>query len=229
MTGLSTLMRGAVLAAGLTALGIGAQAAEVPKVSNTDLCPANLSSLASGVGTVVSCWCPDSTAGGSVWGTGPYTVDSALCKAAVHAGTVPAGGGAIWVRITKGEASYAGSTANGVTTSSYGAYGASIIIAARSSTTAAACPATMQGQSGAVKCSCSASAAGGGGPVWGTDIYTEDSAVCRAAVHAGAIGANGGTVSIVTVGGQQKYVGSTRNGVKTDDYGPWGASYMFTN
>jgi hypothetical protein len=75
-------------------------------------------------------------------------------------------------------------------------------------------------------CSCSAEAAGSG-TVWGTDLYTDDSALCRAAVHAGAITAAGGTVSVLRTEGRPLYVGTTRNGVESNDYGAQRASIRF--
>lgn len=60
---------------------------------------------------------------GSVWGTGTYTADSSICSAAVHAGLIDqAKGGEVTIEVVAGIATYEGSTANGVTTSSYGAY-----------------------------------------------------------------------------------------------------------
>lgn len=38
---------------------------------------------------------------------------------------------------------------------------------------------------------------GRGGTVWGTDVYTDDSAICPAAIHAGRLDARGG-VALVT-------------------------------
>ncbi|BCB78321.1 hypothetical protein GCM10022251_30910 [Phytohabitans flavus] len=65
--------------------------------------------------------CP---AGGSfyaVTGTGTYADSSSICTAAVHAGVITrAAGGTVTVTPNSGTASYAGTTANGVTTSSYG-------------------------------------------------------------------------------------------------------------
>lgn len=53
-----------------------------------------------------------------------------------------------------------------------------------------------------------------GARLYGTDVYTDDSGICAAAVHAGKITfESGGTVTIETVAGQQEYKGSTRNGV----------------
>jgi hypothetical protein len=69
-----------------------------------------------------------------------------------------------------------------------------------------------------------------GGAIWGTDIYTSDSYIPTAAVHAGVITA-GQTkeVYIKVVQGLNEYIGSTRNGVSTSGYGGWGLSYQFVS
>ncbi len=66
-----------------------------------------------------------------------------------------------------------------------------------------------------------------GSTVWGTDTYTDDSSVCKAAIHAGKITIAGGTVTIEIRAGQATYTGSTRNGVTTSEYGVWQGSYVF--
>ena len=76
------------------------------------------------------------------------------------------------------------------------------------------CPETAGGFEGA--CACWAPRAA---PVWGTDLYTTDSAVCAAALHAGVIGTAGGTVRVIPAPGQPRYVGSTRNGIASADHG----------
>lgn len=64
--------------------------------------------------------------------------------------------------------------------------------------------------------------------VWGTDVYTDDSSVCTAAVHAGLITVKGGgTVVIKVIGPKDSYAGSTSNGVTTESYGSWGGSFIF--
>jgi hypothetical protein len=65
------------------------------------------------------------------------------------------------------------------------------------------------------------------GFIWGTDIYTDDSSICAAAVHAGILAPDSteGYVSVVEEPGQDQYVGSTRNGITTDDYGEWPRSF----
>jgi len=66
------------------------------------------------------------------------------------------------------------------------------------------------------------------GAVWGTDLYTDDSAVCVAAVHAGLITqGNGGTVDIEIRPGANAYKGSLRNGINSKNYGRWKGSFSF--
>jgi hypothetical protein len=65
--------------------------------------------------------------------------------------------------------------------------------------------------------------------VWGTDVYTDDSSICNAAVHAGLITyAAGGVVTLEVRGAGEQFPGSTRNGVTTSNWGSWGRSFVFT-
>lgn len=66
--------------------------------------------------------------------------------------------------------------------------------------------------------------------IFGTDVYTDDSPIGTAAVHAGLISfAGGGTVKIQILPGSDSYVGSTRNGVSSENFGAWGASFKFVD
>ncbi len=57
------------------------------------------------------------------------------------------------------------------------------------------------------------------GNVWGTDIYTHDSSLAAAAVHAGVVGVGETRTVIVRVlPGQSSYTGSTRNGITSMTY-----------
>lgn len=70
-----------------------------------------------------------------------------------------------------------------------------------------------------------------GGPsrtVWGTDIYTHDSQVCTAALHAGAITGAGGATTLYIEQGLSSYQASDRNGVSSRSYGRWNGSFTFT-
>ena len=64
--------------------------------------------------------------------------------------------------------------------------------------------------------------------VWGTGIYTDDSSIGTAAVHAGLITfVAGGTVTIRILPGQSSYTASTAYGVTSLDYGVWDGSFEF--
>lgn len=65
------------------------------------------------------------------------------------------------------------------------------------------------------------------GSVWGTDVYTADSRLCAAAVHAGAIRAGErGLVRVTLLDGDGRdYQGSTRHGVQTYDYAAYPLAY----
>ncbi len=92
------------------------------------LCPDTAQSLR-GTGQRFTCSCTATrTSDGNVWGIGPYTDDSRICKAAVHAGIIPASGGPIEVQVSNGQSSYQASSRNGVTTAEYGDWPGSVIV-----------------------------------------------------------------------------------------------------
>jgi len=64
-------------------------------------------------------------------------------------------------------------------------------------------------------------------PVYGTGIYTDNSSVCRAAIHTGAILDNdGGIVEVRIEPGKKTYLGSTKHNVETvDNPSPWDKSF----
>jgi hypothetical protein len=64
------------------------------------------------------------------------------------------------------------------------------------------------------------------GSVWGTGLYTDDSSVCTAGVHAGVISQQSGGVVIIQISpGLSSYQGSTANGVTSQDWGNWYGSF----
>jgi len=64
------------------------------------------------------------------------------------------------------------------------------------------------------------------GALWGTDVYTGDSLLGAAAVHAGALAVEETTIVKVTVEKPlQLYQGSTRNGVTSHEFGAFGTAY----
>jgi hypothetical protein len=85
------------------------------------------------IGQRFSCVCPvagqgDNVSGNNVWGTTTYTDDSSVCAAAVNYGLITIeAGGTVTIEIQPGLASYTGSTKNGITSLSYGAWSGSYI------------------------------------------------------------------------------------------------------
>ena len=64
------------------------------------------------------------------------------------------------------------------------------------------------------------------GQLWGTDVYTGDSALAVAAVHAGAVKPGESAIIRVTVVAPlNQYQGSVRNGVTSHDFGRYGSAY----
>jgi hypothetical protein len=62
--------------------------------------------------------------------------------------------------------------------------------------------------------------------VRGTDLYTDDSSIAAAAVHAGVLRpGEKGYVRVTIVPGQAGYAGSERNGLRSADAAEWGGSF----
>lgn len=67
-----------------------------------------------------------------------------------------------------------------------------------------------------------------GGAVWGTDQYTLDSALAIAAVHAGVLKpGKAGKVKVKILPPIGAFVGSARNGVNTEHFGPYPGGFEF--
>jgi tetratricopeptide (TPR) repeat protein len=93
-----------------------------------------------------------------------------------------------------------------------------------------ACPATFDsGRYGNSELTCTCGPGSMTGTVWGTDIYTNDSSICAAARHAGAVGPEGGTVRLRGAPGRARYAASRRNGIASSSGDRWDGSFTFTS
>ena len=64
------------------------------------------------------------------------------------------------------------------------------------------------------------------GALWGTDVYTGDSALAVAAVHAGHVKAGEmAIVKVKVVSPPPAFAGSVRHGVTSHDFGRYGSAY----
>ncbi len=196
--------------------------------------PGNLRAYASNSGKVFFFEVVGSTRG-AVFGTGTYTPDSSLATVAVHAGVLrPYERGVVAVEITGGQKAYVGTARNGVTSRPYG-FNLNSYRVGRGP--AQARPSVEEGQAppnlaafkaDAGELSFTIKGDKDAGDVWGTDTYTADSSLAAAAVHAGVI-AHGSTmkVKVRMVPGKPSFTGSTRNGVTSQNYGPWDVAFEF--
>ena len=174
-----------------------------------------------------------------VWGSDIYTADSSICTAAVHAGLITfQQGGSVTIELRPGQPLYGCSDRNGVTSSPYRSYPQSLVFKAPNTeavvreaedqppvlwNTSPAAMVTFEiGKTYKFKCPAGNKEAA----VWGTDIYTVDSSMCNAALHAGKLTSSGGLVTIELRPGESTYKGSLRNGIKTNDYGAYPQSFV---
>jgi hypothetical protein len=155
-----------------------------------------------------------------IWGTDVYADFSPICTAAAHAGIFTPGRAAqVTIVLLGPAASFEGTQRNGVSSQSYGPWEGSFAFG-------------CSGEPGQIDWSTSyglvdeafqepvtVTCPPGGNTlaeVWGTDVFTYDSAICVAAVHAGAITpAAGGTVTVTRVSKQDSYEATERNGVSS--------------
>jgi hypothetical protein len=64
------------------------------------------------------------------------------------------------------------------------------------------------------------------GTVWGTEVFTDDSSLAAAAVHAGLVEPGETRNTVVTMSGpQDSFQGSSSRGVSSYDYGAWSGSF----
>ncbi len=68
------------------------------------------------------------------------------------------------------------------------------------------------------------------GSVWGSGIYTDDSILAKAAVHAGVLSlGQTGIVTVQILPGQGSYASTTQHGITTASWGSWAGSYQFVH
>jgi outer membrane protein OmpA-like peptidoglycan-associated protein len=202
-----------------------------------DICPSDYGSFPEDA-PALTCGCSaEAVKDGRVIGANPYFWQSAPCRAALHAGAVSAQGGQIVIEPSR-QPFFPAVTRNGIEGDSYGE-GKGFRVVVSGATTA---PTASQGQASTsaqatgmtldicpsdygsfpedapnLTCGCSAEAAKEG-RVIGANPYFWQSSLCRAAVHAGAVGVQGGQI-VIEPSQQPFFPAVTRNGVEGDSYG----------
>ncbi|MEM8674723.1 MAG: LCCL domain-containing protein [Cyanobacteria bacterium P01_G01_bin.67] len=184
-----------------------------------------------------------------IWGTDNYSTSSYICPAAVHAGMITRDGGHVTVRLNPGQQLYASTERNGIssynraaTDFSYGFVGEPV--ASQNNLAVNQPPETIYeigwkssvssfglaeypnlNQQFTFKCTPAPAKFSSG--IWGTDNYSPSSNICPAAVHAGMLTRDGGTVTIQLNTGQQLYASTERNGISSYNRGATEYSFFF--
>ncbi len=214
--------------------GQGAETANAAQAAGMvlDICPNDYNSFPEDAPTL-TCGCSaEATKEGSVWGTNPYYYQSSLCRAARHAGVLSGAGGQISVTFAK-QPFFPGVTRNGIEAAAWSAGAGFRVGRAGGDTTGLAsfdatasggleldiCPRDYNSfpeDAPALTCGCDA-AAMKEGSVWGANPYYYQSSLCRAALHAGATGKNGGKI-VVQPEAATVFPGVTRNGIEASSW-----------
>jgi len=198
--------------------------------------------------------CPAEGSAKPIYGSDVYTDDSSICTAAVHVGVISVeSGGLVKIEIRPGRSTYGSTTRHGIKSINFGEYGRSFIVlssdAVRDNSnregrisnradsddngdnditpidwdTSAAGFQGEKGKTFMFRCPADGSAK----TIYGSDIYTDDSSICTAAVHVGAIGLKrGGVVRIEIGAGRSTYGSTTRHGIKSNTFGEYGRSFV---
>jgi hypothetical protein len=174
--------------------------------------------------------------GQQIYGTDIYTTGSHLGMAAVHCGLLrPGQKGIVKVTILGPQDSYTASTRNGVTSIAYTQWNVSfkvervfgLVGKATAADSIIPDPGTLTdyrnntGKSYLFRVTGSVA-----GSIWGTDVYTDDSNLATAAVHAGLVSSGQiGVVKVTLLPGEAEYSTSTRNGVTSGSWKSWTGSF----
>lgn len=177
---------------------------------------------------------------GSAWGTGIYSDDSDIGVAAVHAGVVKVGETkTVRMTILPGQNSYVGTIQNGIESYDYGEWDGSFKFndATQDATQTVETSIIdakylyLENYRGLGETVIEVRVTGTtDGNAWGTGIYSDDSDIGVAAVHAGVLKVGETKVVKITVlPGQKSYVGTIQNSIESYDYGEWDGSYKFND
>ena len=213
---------------GQSAAKLGAPGGAAPSRPQAD--PGTLFNYADAVGQTLQFAVVGSTSG-TIWGDEVYTSDSVLAVAAVHAGLLaPGESGVVTVEVIEGPASYEGVERNGVVSRSYASWDVAYRfagVAEMDGSIVLPDPGDLSSYRGQNGTMLTFEVTGvQSGSVWGDGVYTDDSKLAVAAVHAGILQpGETGLVRVEILPGADSYEGATRNGVASGNYAAWSGSY----
>ncbi|HSR98434.1 MAG TPA: LCCL domain-containing protein [Kofleriaceae bacterium] len=179
-----------------------------------------------------------------LWGTDTYSSESHICASAIHAGVIPQRGGVFTLQLGGAKPAFRGSKRNGIESrdggESRGSFRFQGVVAAAPPPPGPARPGTLEpgctfkgneikAEPGtAFRVSCPADCNVEPRPIWGTDVYTGDSPVCVAAIHAGVSSERGGEFTLTVEPGRPAYRGGKRHGITSQDWGTYRVSFRLS-
>lgn len=162
---------------------------------------------------------------GRVWGTVFYDVQSSICRAAIHHGAINNSGGLVDVTRTDKFPFFVRAAKNGIESLSKHKPGNAFVVARVRevsadcyTTVAELCP-FKKPNSHCPRVNCPTDCKtqpSYWSPVIGNNIYADGSSICKAAIHAGVVGADGGLVDVVALDKRKGYVGVLKNGIQSE-------------
>uniref|UniRef100_A0A672HC83 Cysteine-rich secretory protein LCCL domain containing 2 n=1 Tax=Salarias fasciatus TaxID=181472 RepID=A0A672HC83_SALFA len=164
---------------------------------------------------------------GKVWGTSSYDVLSSICRAAIHSGAIDNNGGLIDVSRVDKFPFFVRTTKNGIESLSKYKPGNAFVVTKMKeynadcyTTVAEICP-FKKPYSSCPRVICPDNCKSQPpywSPVIGNNIYTDNSSICKAAIHAGVIKPDGGHVDVLPLDKRKSYVGILKNGIQSERY-----------
>ncbi|XP_053722429.1 cysteine-rich secretory protein LCCL domain-containing 2 [Synchiropus splendidus] len=162
---------------------------------------------------------------GKVWGNLFYDAQSSICRAAIHFGVLDNRGGLVDVTRTEKLPFFVKATKNGVESFSKYKPGNAFVMAKVEeisadcyTTVAEICP-FKKPFSHCPRVICPADCKqqpSYWSPVIGNNIYTDNSSICKSAIHAGVIKADGGLVDVLPLDKRKSYMGVLKNGIQSE-------------
>ena len=159
----------------------------------------------------------------NIFGTIVYTLDSPICKAAIHSGILKEQGGKIIIKLVSGLKYYMGSMQYGIQSVGISKSTLAYIIENAPPVSIISCKETASniifsgpiGMKFLVKCPVDCSKISHN--VFGSNIYSGDSSICQSAIHFGALNDRGGEVNFVIEKGEKLYYGKRSFGIESKD------------
>lgn len=214
-----------------------AVAVATPNPTPTPLSPPELWALTAenhrdNINDVFRYQCPPGGTASVIYGLGMYAINSSVCTAAVHWGlfTIEDGGSAT-IEILQAIDHYPSVSANGLLSLDAEAGAASFMFVPENAPSGpwSGTAVVYRGEIGQ-KHDYDCPPGGSASPIWGTGLYTDDSSVCTAAVHAGLITfEQGGIVTIKIRPGREDYRGTVQNHVVSGNWAISSGSYVFVD